>query len=118
MEEDRVLAGDTWQGGECIFANPTGAIRSGPSLTHNFRAHLERHGVEPVRWHALRRVFAALLREQGIPLAYIRDLMGHCVLRVTEGYAYTMPDALQGAMAAMDESLRPRADQPGGAEAN
>jgi len=48
-------------------------------------------------------VFAAVLQDQGVPLERIRDLMGDSELRVTEGYAYTMPDSLTRDMSAVDD---------------
>ena len=106
-EEDRVVAGEKWQGGDFVFANPLGGIRCGTTLTHNFKLHLERRGIEPVRWHALRRVFAAVLQDQGVSLVHIRDLMGHSEISVTESYAYTIPDSLHAAMANIDDALWP-----------
>jgi len=54
---------------------------------------------------ALRRLFAALLQAEGVPLQEIGDLMGHSEIRVTEGYAYTMPDRLHKAMSSVDRVL-------------
>ena len=71
----------------------------------DFKDRLKRHGIKPIRWHALRRVFAAILQAEGIPLESIRDLMGHSELRVTEGYAYVMPDNLVRGMRAVDDVL-------------
>jgi len=105
MEEDRILAGDAWEGGEFVFANPTGGMRDGTSLTNNFKIILKSHGLKPIRWHALRRVFAALLQDQGVPLVVIRDLMGHCELRVTETYAYVVPGALDSMIGKLDAAL-------------
>lgn len=102
-EQDRLLAGDAWQGGECVFANPVGGLRCGSAVTNNFKLHLSRHGLAPIRWHALRRVFAAVLQDQGVSLVRVRDLMGHSELRVTEGYAYTMPESLLQAMGTVDD---------------
>jgi len=103
--EDRLLAGAEWTETGTVFANPSGGIRDGTAVTKNFQARLKRAGLPPVRWHALRRVFAALLQDQGVPLERIRDLMGHSQLSVTEHYAYTMPDSLHAAMGKIDDAF-------------
>lgn len=105
QDENRAAAGDAYQDEGLVFASPVGGIRNGTALTRNFKAHLERRGIEPIRWHALRRVFAAVLQDQGVPLERIRDLMGHSEIKVTEGYAYTMPDSLKRDMGAVDDAL-------------
>lgn len=109
MEKDRLLAGSAWQGGDVVFANPTGGLRNGSTLTASFKGYLRRRGIAPIRWHALRRVFAAVLQDQGVSLAHIRDLMGHSQMRVTESYAYTMLESRKSAMDAIDTGLAPGA---------
>ncbi len=103
--EDPALAGPAWQDLDLVFPGPTGGLRDGAAVSRNFRAKLRTNGLRPIRWHALRRVFAALLQDQGIPLERIRDLLGHSELRVTESYAYTMPETLRRDMAAIDDAL-------------
>jgi len=105
--DDRILAGDRWQELDLVFANPTGGIRDGNALRRNFQGLLSRRGLKPIRWHALRRLFAAVLQDHGVPLERIRDLMGHSELRVTEGYAYTLPETLDRDMGAIDAEFGP-----------
>lgn len=99
---DRQLAGPTWRELDLIFASPTGGIRDRSPVYHTFRHRLERSGLQPIRWHALRRVFAAILQDQGVPLERVRDLLGHSTLRVTEHYAYTMPGRMAEDVRAVD----------------
>lgn len=103
---DRLRAGAAWQDTGVVFANPTGGIRSGPAVSHRFRYYMIEAGMTPIRWHALRRIFAALLQDQGVALVHVRDLLGHSDLRVTEHYAYTMPDSLVRVVERIDEGLR------------
>jgi integrase len=98
-------AGRKWQDLDLVFAGPTGGIRDGRAVTRNFQARPKARGLEPIRWHALRRVFAALLQDAGVPLERVRDLMGHPELRVTESYAYTLRDSLLRDMDAIDDAL-------------
>ena len=39
-----------------------------------------------LRWHALRHEYASRLVEQGVPLAQVRDLLGHASITTTERY--------------------------------
>lgn len=110
-EEEREAAGPAWEDMGLVFPGPTGGIRDGCAVTRNFKAYLDRRGMEPIRWHALRRVIAAVLQDQGVPLERIRDLMGHSQLRVTESYAYTIPETLQKDMDAVDDALGPSGDE-------
>lgn len=74
-------------------------------MTRNFKARLDNRGLPVIRWHALRRIYAATLQDAGFPLHVIRDLMGHSELRVTESYAYTMPGGNSAAVRALDAAL-------------
>ncbi len=103
--QQRLLAGRAWQDLNLVFAGPTGGIRDGHAVTRTFKRHLARCGLRPIRWHALRRVFAALLQDQGTPLTQVRDLMGHSQVRVTETYAYNLPSSLAGSMRGIDQAL-------------
>ena len=103
--DDRLLAGDQWQDLGLVFPGRTGGIRECSALTHTFQNRLRRHGLPVIRWHALRRVFAAVLQDNGVPLERIRDLMGHSMLSVTESYAYTIPASLDRDMASIDQAF-------------
>lgn len=102
IEEYRLLAGADWQEANLVFPSPGGGIRAGSTVTHNFQKRLESRGLEPMRWHGMRRVFAAILQDAGVPLERVRDLMGHSQLHVTEHYAYTLEDSLLRDMDAID----------------
>lgn len=122
--EDQLAAGPDWHDEGFIFANATGGARDGTAVTRAFQRILRSHGLEPIRWHALRRVFAAVLLDGGADITVVRDLLGHSQLSVTEKYAYVMPAALPGAVSAIDRAFGPstqdtdkgtaRADDPTG----
>jgi integrase len=64
------------------------AIRSS-SLRQHFDAARVRAGLPHVRWHDLRHTFASWLAEDPtVPMAEIRDLLGHSSLTVTNKYAH------------------------------
>lgn len=107
--EDQLAAGAKWHDEGYIFANPTGGARDGTAVTRAFQRILRSHGLERIRWHALRRVFAAVLLDGGADITVVRDLLGHSQLSVTEKYAYVMPAALPGAVSAIDRAFGPSA---------
>ena len=39
-----------------------------------------------LRWHDLRHEYASRLVEEGVPLAQVRDLLGHASITTTERY--------------------------------
>lgn len=102
-----MLAGSDWQEQDLVFPNPTGGIRTGTAATRNFQGRLVRRGLPEIRWHALRRPCSALLQDQGVPITVVRDILGHSILQVDEGYAYVMPAALLDAMDRLDGALEP-----------
>ncbi|MCL6566384.1 MAG: tyrosine-type recombinase/integrase [Acidobacteriia bacterium] len=55
-------------------------------------------GIEDFRWHDLRHTFATRLREKGVPLEDIADLLGHKGLAMTRRYAHTNLERLHQAV--------------------
>lgn len=107
---DKLAAGDAWRDEGWVFGNPTGGSRNGESVTRNFQAFMKSHDFPRLRWHALRRVFAALAQEGGVDLVVVRDLLGHQDLRTTQAYSYTMPHRATDAMSAIDRVMGAAAD--------
>ena len=90
---------------DLVFPGCKGGIRGGTALTRRFDDRLRRRGLQPIRWHALRRLFAAVLQDDGVPLERIRDLMGHSTLSVNESYAYTLPASLDRSTGSIDRAF-------------
>ncbi len=51
-----------------------------------------------LRWHDLRHEYASRLVERGVPLAQVRDLLGHSSIVTTERYDNQRLEALQAAV--------------------
>ncbi len=51
-----------------------------------------------LHWHDLRHEYASRLVEFGVPLAQVRDLLGHASIRTTERYDNQRLEALQAAV--------------------
>jgi integrase len=58
---------------------------------HWFHAAVKASGIAPFRWHDCRHHFASMLRQSGVPLETIADLLGHSKktgLMMTKRYAH------------------------------
>jgi len=51
-----------------------------------------------LHWHDLRHEYASRLVERGVPLAQVRDLLGHASILTTERYDNQKLEALQAAV--------------------
>ncbi|MFN8058758.1 MAG: tyrosine-type recombinase/integrase [Vicinamibacterales bacterium] len=68
-----------------------------------------------LRWHDLRHEYASRLVERGVPLAQVRDLLGHASILTTERYDNQRLEALQAATKRLESGKRFSAErvQPG-----
>ena len=62
----------------------------------------KRAGVGHVTLHMLRHTFATRLRERGVPLDRIKELLGHRTMAMTLRYAKASPSQLREAIAALE----------------
>ncbi|NBC48551.1 MAG: tyrosine-type recombinase/integrase [Gammaproteobacteria bacterium] len=68
-------------------------------------------GITELTFHDLRHTCAAWLVQAGIPLATIRDLLGHSTVLMTERYAHLAPDNLRVVVDTLDESHSSHTEQ-------
>jgi integrase len=52
--------------------------------------------------HDLRHTCAAWLVSAGVPLAEVRDLLGHSTVKMTERYAHLAPENVRRAVAVLE----------------
>lgn len=52
--------------------------------------------------HMLRHTFATELLSQGVPMAYLRDLLGHADIETTQRYAQVVPEYLRSSVNLID----------------
>lgn len=74
------------------------------SVKRNFATACRRAGIEDFRLHDLRHTCAAWLVQAGVPMAEVRDVLGHRTLAMTERYAHLAPENLRAAVALLDSS--------------
>ena len=74
--------------------------------SHWFRDFLKRHGLPPMRFHALRHLSATVLIAQGVPLKNVSSRLGHSDIRTTANiYSEALQSVDRQAAAKMDEFL-------------
>lgn len=88
----------------------------------NWSANLKHKGLSPeskaafhkinLRWHDLRHEYASRLVERGVPLAQVRDLLGHASITTTERYDNQKLENLQVAAAKLETGMTFDAPQP------
>lgn len=76
------------------------------------RTACRRAGIPRISWHVLRRSFATLANDNGIPTQMLARLMGHASITTTERYIRTSPRFLEAA-AAYIEPERQRGTEDG-----
>jgi integrase len=74
------------------------------SVKRSFATACRVAGISDFRFHDLRHTCAAWLVQAGVPMAEVRDVLGHCTLQMTERYAHLAPENLRAAVAHLDSS--------------
>lgn len=78
--------------GELIFSRDDGAILTHGDLDQMITQAMHSSGIEKdITWHGLRHTFGSQAAMAGVPLARIRDWMGHASITTTEIYAHLCP---------------------------
>jgi len=83
-----------------VFAHQDGS-RIG-DVKNGFTSACRRAGLEDFHFHDLRHTFAAWAVSAGIPLAEVRDLLGHKTVQMTERYAHLAPENLRAAVTRLE----------------
>jgi integrase len=74
------------------------------SIKKSLKRAAERAGIPHVHHHKLRHTFATKMRELGVPLDRIQELLGHKTMAMTMRYAKATPTQLEGAMKTLEEA--------------
>jgi integrase len=87
-----------------VFTNRDGEPLDGDNVRHRvFYPLLETAKLRRIRFHDLRHTFASLLIQNGEPLTYVRDQMGHSSIAVTvDIYGHLVPSANRAAVDKLD----------------
>ena len=72
-------------------------------IKKSLRRAAERAGIPHVHHHKLRHTFATTMRELGVPLDRIQELLGHRTMTMTMRYAQATPTQLRGAIDVLND---------------
>ena len=76
------------------------------TLRKGMKTAAQRAGIKHVHPHMLRHTFATRLRDRGVPLDRIKELLGHKDLRMTLRYAKARPEQLREAIRMLEGQTR------------
>ena len=94
------------KGSPYVFSNPDTRTKYDRFNNHPWRNLLARCGITKFRWHDLRHTFGSRLAQAGVPIAVIKELLGHGNIQVTTRYAHVAPSNLDEAVRALDGQIR------------
>jgi len=99
---------------EWVFTAPSGRFYRPDNCASVLKRACRRAGVPVVTWHKLRHSCATQLLASGVPLAAIKELLGHTSIEVTTMYAHVAPNLMWDYMhvlSSSNDTLRTRACQ-------
>jgi integrase len=106
--EDRMLAGQDWQGDAwgLVFMTRRGTPLDAKNVTHRFQDLLARLGLSRMRFHDLRHACASLMLAQGEHPRVVMETLGHSQISMTMNtYSHVIPALQREAASRMDRLL-------------
>lgn len=70
-----------------------------------FASALRRAGIADFKWHDLRHTCASWMIQRGVPLAQVREILGHTDIRLTMRYSHLDPGAARQAVETIGAGL-------------
>lgn len=121
QQGERKAVGATWQHSEHVFTTAQGGPIDPTNLTRAFTTLLRKASLRRICFHDLRHSTAALLREQGVELVVIKELLGHAHIGVTTtAYAHVrlrlQRDAIDSLSTALGSPKTAETSRSGGDE--
>lgn len=105
-----------------VFTTPEGSHLDGDNVRHRvFYRLLTSAKLREIQFHDLRHTFASLLIQNGEPLTYVKEQMGHSSIQVTvDVYGHLVPSANRAAVDKLDAlpARNPDATDAPNADAN
>lgn len=97
--EERVRA-LAWEDARLVFVCPGGKVMLRYSFMEQYQKLLEELGLEHYTFHELRHICATLLREDGVDIRTVQDMLGHADVRLTLNLYSHVTDRMTSAAAA------------------
>jgi len=104
QKEARLLSGAAWQHNDLVFCTPQGKQLWPGNLQQHFYRLLRRVGLPQMHIHDLRHSAATLLRNMGVDLKVIQEILGHSTLDMTANvYSHVLPSMQKEAVEKMNQ---------------
>lgn len=90
-------------------AGPVFTYRGRPvaRMRRAFASSLRAAGIADFHWHDLRHTAASWMVQRGVPLAVVRDILGHSDIKLTSRYAHVAPSQKREAVEAIGDHWSP-----------
>lgn len=88
-----------------VFPNKYGKPMDGANIKHRvFYEIIQKTGIPHFRFHDIRHTYASLLLQQGTPLHYVKEQMGHASIQTTvDIYGHIIPGSNRNAVNGLDD---------------
>lgn len=108
----KAAAPDSWNTLNLVFTNAKGEPLGGPNVDDSLKGLCRQAQIKEVSFHKLRHTAATHLAASGIPLAVVKEVMGHSQIGITANlYSHAVPTALREAGDKMGDLLRAAKDK-------
>lgn len=77
QSQEKLLLGQDYRNNDLVFCNELGDPLDPRSYTRHFERIIERAGIEKMCFHDLRHTFATISLQEGLPMNYIQETLGH-----------------------------------------
>jgi len=106
QEERRRAAGPDWADSGYVFTTATGLPMYPSNIYHRYKKMLAGTGLPSISFHDLRRTWAMLSLEAGVPVEQAQEALGHESIETTKNiYASSVPALADRAFATFDDYI-------------
>lgn len=107
QEQERVFAGERWQGYNLIFLSTVGTPLDPRRLRLVFKDLLKKAGLPDIRFHDLRHTAATLMLQQGVHPKVVQERLGHSSISMTlDVYSHVLPSLQEDVAEKLDALLQ------------
>ena len=81
--ENKLKYGQSYNISDYVFTDEMGRIIDNKKPNRNLQSILKTLGIEPIKFHGLRKTYATRLFENGVPPKTVQTLLGHADIQTT-----------------------------------
>lgn len=81
--ENKLKYGQSYNISDYVFTDELGRIIDNKKPNRNLQTILKKLGIEPIKFHGLRKTYATRLFENGVPPKTVQTLLGHADIQTT-----------------------------------